>query len=80
MSMVGSIISNASNNAERQRNGDADLSSFLVILNRNLWKISATPLLSLMLAGIYLAIAKPMYTASASLYCEGLVCLGRRDC
>ena len=30
MAMVGSIISNASNKAERQRNGDADLSSFLV--------------------------------------------------
>jgi succinoglycan biosynthesis transport protein ExoP len=70
MSMVGSIISNASNNAERQRNGDADLSSFLIILNRNIWKILAATLLSLMLAGIYLAIAKPMYTASASLFID----------
>ena len=70
MSMVGSIISNASNNAERQRNGDADLSSFLIILNRNIWKILVATLLSLMLAGIYLAIAKPMYTASASLFID----------
>ena len=69
-SMVGSIISNSSSDAEREQKGDTDLGSFLLILRRNIWKILAATLLSLMLAGIYLAIAKPMYTASASLFID----------
>ena len=72
--MVGSIISNSSSNAERQQNGDTDLSSFLLILRRNFGKILAATLLSLILAGFYLAIAKPMYTTSASLFIDPGIC------
>ena len=69
-SMVGSIISNSSSDAERQQNGDTDLGSFLLILRRNFGKILTATLLSLILAGFYLAIAKPMYTTSASLFID----------
>jgi polysaccharide biosynthesis transport protein len=69
-SMIGSIISNSSIDAARQQNGDTDLGSFLFILRRNFGKILAATLLSLILAGFYLAIAKPMYTTSASLFID----------
>src|SRR6185312_190492 len=69
-SMTGSISSNSSSDAQRAQNGDTDLGSFLLILRRNFGKILAATLLSLILAGFYLAIAKPMYTTSASLFID----------
>jgi uncharacterized protein involved in exopolysaccharide biosynthesis len=67
--MTSSVAATA-DDLERQSGNDTDLGSFLLILQRNLWKILAATVLSVMLAGIYLTIAKPMYTTSASLFID----------
>jgi uncharacterized protein involved in exopolysaccharide biosynthesis len=69
MSMAGSSVALTSAD-DGSQSGDADLGSFLVILRRHLLKIIAATLLSVIAAGFYLSIAKPMYTATASLFID----------
>ena len=56
--------------ALRRGLGETDMSGLLQILRRNLWKIVAATLLSLILALGYLALATPQYTATASLFVD----------
>lgn len=52
------------------RASTTDLGGLFQILRRNLWKIALATLLGLLLALTYLALAKPAYTATASLFVD----------
>ncbi|MGL4397362.1 MAG: GumC family protein [Hyphomicrobium sp.] len=51
-------------------NEEADLTGLIAILRRNLWKIVLSTLAGLTLALAYLALATPLYTATASLFVD----------
>lgn len=53
-----------------RRSANTDLNGLMDIFHRNLAKIVAATLLSTLLALGYLSVAKPMYTASASLFVD----------
>ncbi len=53
-----------------QNAGDADIGSLIEILRRNLGKILAATIISMLAALTYLAVAKPTYTTTASLFID----------
>jgi uncharacterized protein involved in exopolysaccharide biosynthesis/Mrp family chromosome partitioning ATPase len=70
MPKVSSAVASLSGANSRQHMGDTDIGGFIEILRRNARKILAAMVISLALGFIYLAFAKPMYTASASLFVD----------
>ena len=67
---IRSQIVPLTSSALRRGLGETDMSGLLQILRRNLWKILAATLISLVLALGYLALATPQYTATASLFVD----------
>jgi len=54
----------------RHSTGDTDFGGFLEILRRHVRKIILATLIAVSLSCVYLALAKPVYTASASLFID----------
>lgn len=50
--------------------GETDLGGFLQLLGRNIWRIVAATVLTTALAAAYLLVAKPVYTATASIFID----------
>ncbi|MEQ1717710.1 MAG: exopolysaccharide transport family protein [Hyphomicrobium sp.] len=75
MAAASNTTSNTGANASvrpthARQTGSTDLGGLLQILRRNLWKILLATLAGLALSLTYLALAKPSYTATASLFVD----------
>lgn len=67
---ISPITSSLGARAARIASSTTDFTGLLTILRRNLWKIALATLASLILALSYLALTKPMYTTTASLFVD----------
>jgi succinoglycan biosynthesis transport protein ExoP len=63
-------VARLASQASRAAGNATDLGGLFQVLKRNFWKIALATLASLLLAVTYLALAKPLYTTTASLFVD----------